>query len=351
MQIQRSGRMGDTFSGEVSKKIQKEAELPHVEQRLSDDRDDKKQDPQQGTTEAEMSSGDKANRQGPDGAQQLTEKSLREHETKAANADLQGTTEKRLNDASQSPYPHRNPEAHERTGDKRPVNALDEEMGKAGDAAGSKRYEDASSKVQGDTKRILDKDVGKQLTLEHPKKSFNMRKAKVGEMTAACLGYLAYKDSKAERWDKYASVRGLDTELGAIMSAIEIRPLTKAELAKIEELKARKAEMLGVTLAVAQDGVRLAQPERRAASAAIHEATKTQYWPNLTDPFVSISEALNPLGVTIVDSMLTGDDTRGGKGGKVFDLSKNGQPVANAALHVTWHRMESGNWEVVAYLT
>jgi hypothetical protein len=280
----------------------------------------------------------------------LTEKNLREQDVKSANADLQGTTEKRLDGASKDAYPHRNEEAFERTGDKRPVNALTEEMGKAGDDAERKRYEEASSKAQTDPKRILDKDIGEQLTLDHPKKSFNMRKAKVGEVTAACMGYLAYKDSRPEKWDRYASVRGLDAELGAIMSAIEVRPLTKAELAKVDELKAKKAEMLGVTLA-APNGLRLSQPERRQASNAIHAASNRQYWSNLWEPFAAMSEALGHLGITLADAMLTGDDTRGGKGGKIFDLSKSGQVIANAALHVTWHKMESGNWEVVAYLT
>jgi hypothetical protein len=346
--------MGDTFSEEVSKRIQKAAEkpkdLPSVEKRVEEDRKDKSQAPFDKTTEGVLQEDDRANRQGNDDAHNLTEKNLREGEPKG-NSKMQGTTEQRLNEASTAPYPHRNPEAHERTGEKRPVNALDEEMGKSGDDSERKRYEEASSKAQSEPKRILDKDVGKQLTLEHPKKSFNMKKAKLGEMTSACLGYLEYKGSEGKGWDKFAAVRGIDTELGAVMSAAESRQLTNAEMTRIGELKERKAGLLGVRFA-SNDGLRLAKNERRALSNAINEATKSQYWDDLWAPFTAISEAISPMGLTIMDAMLTGSDTAGGKGGKIFDLAKEGKPIANAALHVGWYKMpESGRWEVVAYLT
>lgn len=92
----------------------------------------------------------------------------------------QGTTEQRLNEASKENYPHRNPEAYEKTGDTRPINALPEELGKLSGEAKDKRYQD--KRKEGAKDRLVDKDIGKQRSPE-AKASAAPKKQVVASMT------------------------------------------------------------------------------------------------------------------------------------------------------------------------
>lgn len=88
---------------------------------------------------------EKQQQQLPEG--QLSDK-RKEAQAAAPNADLQGITEKRLDNAKTVAYPHRNEKAWKRTGDKRPINALREEMGEQSDEARVERYDKACKKAQ-----------------------------------------------------------------------------------------------------------------------------------------------------------------------------------------------------------
>jgi len=240
MQIQKSGRMGDLFSEELSKKMPKQAEqqaeakdTPKDEQ-LSADRDDKKQEASTELKEVEL----KSDRKPLEPA--LYEKLLDEHrkeETHSPNEKASGITERRLNEASKDAYPHRNRKAHERTGEKRPINALPEEMGSASDEGKRKRFE----KAQGEgKKRLLDKDVGSQLT----SKPFNLREKKA----VAAADYVAYrKEGQTQTASaRFAEVRDLDEMMSCIMQRAQQhnRQLVDDERAQVAALKERKARLL-----------------------------------------------------------------------------------------------------------
>lgn len=168
---------------------------------------------------------------------------MEEHrkESEAPNGRLAGITEARLNRADRKPYPHRNPEAWSRTGEKRPVNSLPEELGEASDDAKRKRYE-KEIQAQGTTKRVVDKDQGSQL----PFKPFNSRHQKSASL-APYGGYLAYR-AAAESGDKgaFAEVASLDEAIGKVVSASvkEDRPLKDDEKAAIGAMKERKFSVL-----------------------------------------------------------------------------------------------------------
>ena len=237
MQIQKSGKANDLFLDELKKRMtvakdeNPSTETPMDEQ-LADERKDKDEKAEADAPfEGQLKEVRKDSKEEP----ALYEKMLEEHRKAEASV---GVTEKLLNDDSQDGYPHRNPDAYERTGDKRPINALPEELGNASDDAKRTRYEKANT--SGD-KRALDKDVGSQKTI----KAFNLRQTK-----EACYEYLSYKAGgiKAAASEKFAEVRNLDEVMAGILEKAqdEKRDLSQDEIARIFALKQRKSEILGI---------------------------------------------------------------------------------------------------------
>lgn len=244
MQIQRSGRANDLFCDQLRKFVvaekQADVEEKPKEQQLEEDRKDKGQEAEADKTMETQLKDDRKGEEEP----ALYEKLLEEHrkaEMDASNKEAEGVTEKRLNEASQENYPHRNPKAYERTGDKRPINALPEEMGNASDEAKRDRYEKANK--AGKEKRALDKDVGSQMS--NKKASFNLRAHKFSVQESASA-YVAYR--KTAMVDKFAEVRTLDETMSGIMDKAntEKRALSHDELAQIAAMKDRKSELLGI---------------------------------------------------------------------------------------------------------
>lgn len=255
MQINKSGKTNDLFMSELArlmpkpqvKQAETDLDTPK-EELLEKDRDEKNQEPEADKiTEKQLpEAGERKDEIKEETFEGQLEKNRKEKKSAAPNVKVEGLTEQRLNDASKDMYPHRNPKAHERTGDKRPVNALKEEMGTASDESKRERYEKANTSGE---KRILDKDVGDQKT---DKKAFNLKGAKVAAIDA-CKNYVAYKDSiegkvKTAAVDKFAEIKELDSCLAQIMEAAQKtgKPYTNDDLAKIAALKIRKSEILKV---------------------------------------------------------------------------------------------------------
>lgn len=242
MKISRSGRTSDVF-GEALKKIAKQGPgtNTHIDQRLKEDRKEKGQEHKEGTDESLLSGNRKRD---PDTSQKLTEKKLREHNVDEKVVDI---TEKRLSNSSGG-YPHRNEDAYKRTGDKRPVNALDEEMGNVGDDAKRSRYEKA---YKAGKPRVLDQNPGQQLTNEKTKvkkaKGFNLGKEKKESVKKDAGHYLQYRSGSSYN-RKFAEVAKLDDEMAEIMkrSSSESRTLNDKEKTRISELKKQKSDLLQV---------------------------------------------------------------------------------------------------------
>jgi hypothetical protein len=251
MLITKNGFSNDVFIDELKKLLPKKAAVETVdvpqEGQLSADRDDKKQEADTAPLEVQIGTDRK-----PAEEPALYEKLLDEHRmafSDKENVKLEGVTEKRLNDASKDAYPHRNEKAYRRTGEKRQINALPEELGSASDEAKQKRY-DKALKAQETTKRLVDKDIGSQLT---NKKAFNLKKTRVA-MASACASYVAYKDETAGNTrtagDRFAEVRRLDSVMSSIMEDAqgEKRLLTDDESAQIVAMKQRKSSLLCIRL-------------------------------------------------------------------------------------------------------
>lgn len=254
MQISRSGRANDLFLEELAKRMPKTAETEAKvedtpkETQLAEDRKDKDQKAEaDATTEKQLpEAGEREDKPVLELPEKQLEKSREASRAAAKNADMQGITEERLNDADKSAYPHRNEKAHERTGDKRPINALREELGSASDEAKRDRQEKADTSGP---PRLVDQDVGSQLT--NPKtevKAFNLKKKKVAAQQV-CSDYLSYKNDelvKTAGMDKFAEVRELDEVMTQIMETAqnEKRALSHEDMAKIVALKDRKSALL-----------------------------------------------------------------------------------------------------------
>jgi hypothetical protein len=190
------------------------------ETKLDEHREEKGQEASTEGQEKSLANDPVANRK-EDPKEETTEGQLRKHKTKhAPNADKEGVTEQRLNEASKELYPHRNPQAYERTGDKRPVNALPEELGRNSDEAKRERYEKAN------------------------KSAFNMKKTKTAAITKSFPAYIEYREAGVG--PKFAELRNVDGVMESIMStaSTEERDLTQDEIAQIDALKRRKTELL-----------------------------------------------------------------------------------------------------------
>jgi hypothetical protein len=241
MQIQRSGRTSKDFSESLNKISEQAPGLAmHTDERLDETRKDHGHAHEPGTEESLLATDRKSQ---PEVVQQVVEKNLRDH---GVDKTVNVVTEKQLNEASGG-YPHRNEEAYRRTGEKRPVNALDEEMGDAGDASKRKRHNQASKPGK---ERILDKDIGKQLTNEKTtiRKAFNLKSDKLENAVKLAGDYVSYRSaSKYNR--KFEEASRVDAEMSEILdsAAKESRELTEQEMSKIAVLKANKSLILGIS--------------------------------------------------------------------------------------------------------
>ncbi len=210
-----AGRSFDLVEAAKTNEVDKSQET-----KLDEHREEKGQEASTEVQEKSLANDPVANRK-EDPKEETTEGQLRKHKTKhAPNADKEGVTEQRLNEASKELYPHRNPQAYERTGDKRPVNALPEELGRNSDEAKRERYEKAN------------------------KSAFNMKKTKTAAITKNFPAYIEYREAGVG--PKFAELRNVDGVMESIMStaSIEERDLTQDEIAQIDALKRRKTELL-----------------------------------------------------------------------------------------------------------
>jgi hypothetical protein len=249
MQIQKSGKATDLFAEELKRLMPVKAEkVPECctteEVKLEKDRDEKKQEAEaSGTTEVQLpEAGERKGEPEQDTYEKLLDPVRKERETTAQ------ITETRLNN-EKGGYPHRNPEAWERTGDKRPINALKEEMGDASDEGKRERQAEAEKQNKA-TPRILDKNPGSQLSNPKTKlvnKAFNLKQVKTSN--AQKYGkYLLYK-SEVENGIKtasFAEIKQLDSEMSAIMekAQAENRLLSQAEVTQVTALKQKKSSLL-----------------------------------------------------------------------------------------------------------
>lgn len=224
-------------------KMSKEAALEIADKRLEEQRDEMDREPLGKTTEQGLSA-KKSDRTGEENKNpSLIEKKLSDKPLPTENSKLQGLVEKRLDTASTTPYPHRNPEAWERTGDKRQVNNLEPEQKDASDEKRTERFEKADKAAQ-EGKRLLDKDIGKQLT---NKKAFNLKAIKNSEKYSGYERYLNYKSGSGPFSNRNEKIKDIDDRLKKIMSQRHL--LSEAEQKEVSELKATKSGLLGVTTA------------------------------------------------------------------------------------------------------
>ena len=240
--IHKTGKIDDLFAEELEKRMKKKAALEVTDKRLEEQRDKMDRDPLRETTEQGLS---KSPRGKENDEPSLIDKKLTEKKLPTENSKLHGVTEKRLDTAKTSPYPHRNPEAWERTGDARQINNLEPEMRESSDPKRLERFEKADKAAQNEPKRILDKDIGKQLTLDWgqkgEKKAFNLKRRESAIKYAKYVEYLKYKDSKKYS-SKLAEVKEIDKKLASIMGEKKI--LTVEQQGTVDALKAKKSALL-----------------------------------------------------------------------------------------------------------
>lgn len=238
------------------------------------------------------------------------EKMLQEKATKyAPNKDAEGTTEKRLNDADETFYPHRNPEAWERTGPKRPVNALDEEMGNAGDESKRERSQKA-------------------------KKTFNSRRDKIASSVPRLGKYIAYKVG----FSGFHEVKEIDLAIEDILKSSAAQPLANDQLAKIAALKIRKSELLG--LQEDQLGVTIPFAVKSKVSSFLGSLGKAEK----AEGFEGVRKFLEQHGIEC-----SIPNVSEAHGSSVVRLSMSGQQCRNALLY-TWVGGEGSSCDVSASL-
>jgi hypothetical protein len=244
------GKIDDLLVEGLKNRLEKTAEsvTDTQETQLEDRRKKLDQSPPEANPEQWLDS-DQSNRvdteSDPDDSENgLTEARLRSQGTQGGNADLNGITQARLEKASTDAYPHRNPESWERTGQKRPVNNLDEEMRDTSDESRIDRMEKHEKSAQDQPERIVDKDVGKQL---ETKASFNLRQARNAKKYAGHERYIAYKNSQAGEGGSFSGrtvkLQGIDDKLAAIMSKEQIN---EEDQKAILALKKEKTALLWV---------------------------------------------------------------------------------------------------------
>jgi hypothetical protein len=238
--IQKTGKVNDLFAEELAKRMGKKAALESTETRLDEQRKDMNREPLGKTTEQGLGAKG-SDRTGVEDPPSTVEKKLVDKKLPTENSKLQGITEKRLDTASTTPYPHRNPEAWERTGDARPVNNLPAEQGEASDEKRAERFEKSDKAAKEKKERILDKDVGKQLT---NKKAFNLKAIENEKKYAKYVPYLRHKGGSGPYSTRVAELKSIDVKLSSIME--QKRELTAEEQKNVAELKTRKSVLLGL---------------------------------------------------------------------------------------------------------
>jgi hypothetical protein len=248
MKINATGQADDLFMEALKKGLHKEATTVDQvgEKQLEESRGDLDQKPAEVSPEQHLDS-DLSNRtdtekDSDDSEGGLIEKRLRDQPKAAAanNQELTGITQARLDNASNDTYPHRNPDAWERTGEKRPVNNLEEEMGEASDEKRAERQEKAEKKAQDQPERVVDKDVGKQ----RETKAFNLKRSKNAEKYAGIEDYLAYKSGGGKVWaGRFAKAEKIDEKLAGLMGKDDLSDKDKQT---ILALKREKAELLKI---------------------------------------------------------------------------------------------------------
>ena len=223
MQIQRATRISGNFADQIEKLAAKEElPLPATEMRMEENRKPENV----GTYEYLLDEHHKKE------DLPLPEARLEGYSAKGSpNQGTPGLTEKRLDKASKETYPHRNPQAWERTGDQHPINALPEELPGSSDKEKKERWEKSYNKAK-TTKRVLDEDVGKQKTREASK----------------LHNYLSYREDPEDAKRRYSIVVELDQKLSGIMAkaSAESRFLDKDEAEQIIRIKAEKSRVLGI---------------------------------------------------------------------------------------------------------
>lgn len=257
MRIRSIGQVDDGLIEVLKNKLKKKADSVRdiQEEQLEESREKLDQEPPESNLEQALdqdpSSRTDTEKDSDDSEQGLTERRLRDKDAPGKNTALQGTTQARLEKASTDSYPHRNPEAWERTGDKRPINNLPSEMGEASDEARLKRWRKAEDKAKKqEPERVVDKDVGEQRPDRKYLKSFNSRRRKNARKYAKYVDYIVYKAGSGNVWNsRMAKVKKIDAELESIMAK---QNLGQADRSKITALKERKWELLRMAQAPQQ---------------------------------------------------------------------------------------------------
>jgi hypothetical protein len=154
-------------------------------------------------------------------AQKLTEEQLRDNKMKyAPNLKGEGTIEQRLNDASKDFYPHRNPKAALKDGEKRPINSLPKELGSASVEKRDERYDKSNKSA-----------------------AHNSHNEKLKTKYA---GYLDYKNRDVKAFNsKNEKVAKIDDMMSKLMKKAQKDGMTVEIKEIITLMKQKKQELLG----------------------------------------------------------------------------------------------------------
>lgn len=89
---------------------------------------------------------------------------------------------------------------------------------------------------------------------------------------------------------------------------------------------------------------------KRGVQRAVERVLKPTFFSAI--PLQDIFDAIKSVGVDVIDEsgdewsgFVTGDDGRAD-----FDLAYAGKKAKSIALHLTWHKMPSGRYEVIGYV-
>jgi hypothetical protein len=257
MKIQGVGKTSDLLAEGLQERLSKEAESVEdvqevqLEERRGElDQSAAELNPEQ-LLGSEQSNRTDTEKDSDDSERGLTESRLRDQKAQGKNTDLQGITQARLEKASTDPYPHRNPEAWERTGERRQVNNLPEEMGDGSDESRLERMEKHEKKAQDQPDRIVDEKPGQQ---REKKASFNLRRDRGQERFAGAAGYIIHRASVAGTMKpvysrRLAKAKAIDEKLASIMSKGQ---LSDGDRDEILALKKEKTALLAISGASAR---------------------------------------------------------------------------------------------------
>jgi hypothetical protein len=128
--------------------------------------------------------------------------------------------------------------------------------------------------------------------------------------------------------------------------------ITKAEWEKIGHREGWMKTALNVVVQDMGQTITLPQSIRKPLSNALYAVLKPTYFDGI--PMQQIMDSFKTVGVSVIQEdgtewsgMFTGREGRAN-----IELAFNGKVVENAALALTWHKMEkSGKFEVVGYIS